>query len=240
MKKIDVITTQNVRIEYELAGIWDRILAFLIDQAVIGAGIFLISILMGLLNIAADWLYMSILFPVFIFYTPVMEFFNNGQSVGKIALKLKVLQVDGKHPELLDIIIRWVFRFLEIWMTLGSVAIILISSGDLAQRLGGRLSNTTIVRLQPRRGLVLNQLLEIEKREHYSPRFPQVRQLNEQEMLTLKSCLDRYNRYKNEAHKEALLAAVDRVKHFTGIDPEGMKPTDFLKTLIQDYVVLTR
>ena len=240
MKKIDAITTQNVRIEYELAGVWDRILAFIIDQAVIGAGIFIVSLFLGLINVGADWVYLSTLLPIFIFYTPCMEFFNNGQTVGKMALKLKVLQVDGKHPELLDIIIRWVFRFLELWMTLGSMAVILISSGDLSQRLGGRLSNTTVVRLLPRRGLILSQLLEIEKRENYTPRFPQVRQLSEQEMLVLKSCLDRYTRFKNEAHKEALLEAVERVKTFTGIDPEEMKPVTFVKTLIQDYVVLTR
>ena len=147
MNKIDVITTQAVRIEYELAGIGGRILAFIVDLAVMGAVIFFVAFFLWLININADWVYLVTLFPIFIFYTPCMEFFNNGQPVGKMALMLKVLQVDGKHPELLDIIIRWVFRFLEIWMTLGSTVVILVSSGELSQRLGGRPSNTRVVRL---------------------------------------------------------------------------------------------
>lgn len=240
MKTIDVITTQNVRIEYELAGVWDRILAFLVDLAALGALLTILSIALGVIGVQAQWVFLIVLLPPVIFYTPLMEFFNNGQSLGKMAMRLKVLQVDGKHPELLDIIIRWAFRFLEIWMTLGSMAIILISTGDLSQRLGGRLSNTTIVRLNVRRHLLLDQLLEIEDLSQYTPRFPQVRQFNEQEMLVMKSALDRYETYRNPAHAEAVKDVVERVKAFTGMEPGEMSPSVFLRTLIQDYVVLTR
>jgi hypothetical protein len=59
-------------------------------------------------------------------------------------------------------------------------------------------------------------------------------------MLVLKSCLYRYSKFRNEAQKEAFLEAIDRVKLFTGIDPEEMSPVAFVKVLIQDYVVLTR
>jgi uncharacterized RDD family membrane protein YckC len=240
MKTIDVITTQNVRIEYELAGVWDRILAFLIDLAVLGALLTVLSLTLGVLGVQAQWVFLIVLLPPVIFYTPLMEFFNNGQSLGKMAMRLKVLQVDGKHPELLDIIIRWAFRFLEIWMTLGSMAIILISTGDLSQRLGGRLSNTTIVRLNVRRHLLLDQLLEIEDLSQYTPRFPQVRQFNEQEMLVMKSALDRYETFRNTAHAESVKDVVERVKAFTGMEPGELSPSVFLRTLIQDYVVLTR
>ena len=125
-------------------------------------------------------------------------------------------------------------------MTLGSMAIILISTGDLSQRLGGRLSNTTIVRLNVRRHLLLDQLLEIEDLSQYTPRFPQVRQFNEQEMLVMKSALDRYETFRNTAHAEAVNNVVERVKAFTGMEPGELSPSVFLRTLIQDYVVLTR
>ena len=245
MKKIDVITTQNVRIEYELAGLGDRILAFILDQIVIWVGIFILNlIIVFLLSSMGDrfpeWVFILFLAPVYIFYTPVMEILNNGQTVGKMALRIKVLNLHGKNPEVLDYLVRWSFRLVDIWFTLGSLASMLIVSGDYAQRLGGRLSNTTLVRLSPKQNLSLKQLLEIESIENYTPTFPQVRQLDEKEMLTLKNALDRYKEYKNEAHKKALLEAVERVKDFTGIDQGNMKAIPFIRTLIQDYVVLTR
>ncbi|NNC83803.1 MAG: RDD family protein [Flavobacteriales bacterium] len=245
MKKIDVITTQNVRIEYELAGLGDRLLAFLLDQIVLWTGILILNFLLVSIMLAAnttlpDWVFILLLAPVYIFYTPALEILNNGQTVGKMALRIKVLDLHGRNPEVLEYLIRWAFRMVDIWFTLGSLASILIVSGDHAQRLGGRLSNTTLVRLNPKQNLSLSHLLEIESLESYQPSFPQVRQLNEDEMLTLKQALERYRSYRNESHKEALLEAVKRVKEFTGIDQGEMKTIPFVKKLIQDYVVLTR
>lgn len=245
MKKIDVITTQNVRIEYELAGLGDRILAFILDQVVITTGISILQmILLSFITTfntgLQQWFFILFLAPIYIFYTPVMEILNNGQTVGKMALRIKVLNLHGKNPEVLDFLVRWAFRLIDIWFTLGSLASMLIVSGDYAQRLGGRLSNTTLVRLSPRKSLTLRQLLDIESLKNYEPTFPQVRQLNEREMLTLKNALDRYKKHKNESHKEALLDSVRRIKEFTGIDQGDMKTIPFIRTLIQDYVVLTR
>ncbi len=245
MKKIDVITTQNVRIEYELAGLGARLFAFLLDQIVIWMGIFILQLVLLFFistqySSPEEWLYIMLFAPVYIFYTPAMEILNNGQTVGKMALRIKVLNLHGKNPEVLDYLIRWSFRLVDIWFTLGSLASMLIVSGDFAQRLGGRLSNTTLVRLSPKKNLVLDQLLEIDRIQNYEPRFPQVRQLNESEMLTLKSALERYKKYKNPAHRTALLKSVEKIKEFTGIDQGEMKTIPFVRALIQDYIVLTR
>lgn len=246
MKTLDVITTQNVRIEYEIAGLGDRILAFLFDQVVIGVTILLLSLFLAFFwSIAFNtwvpgWADFLLKGSLFIFYTPVMEIMNNGQTVGKMALRIKVLNVHGKQPEVIELLIRWAFRFLDIWLTLGSLACMLIVSSDQSQRLGDRLSNTTLVRLSPRNSVALDQLMKMESLKDYEPTFPQIRQLSEQEMLTLKSALTRFEEYKNEAHKDALMSAVNRVKEFSGIDQGEMRTLPFIRTLIQDYVVLTR
>lgn len=245
MKKIDVITTQNVRIEYELAGLGNRILAFLLDQAVIWTIMILISLLIAFFSSSSgtepeEWAFILFMGPIYIFYTPAMEILNNGQTIGKMALKIKVLNLHGKNPEVLDYLIRWTFRLVDIWFTLGSLAAMLIVSGDFAQRLGGRLSNTTLVRLSPKKQLALEQLLDIDRIQDYEPRFPQVRLLNEEEMLILKNALERYNEHQNESHKASLIRAVSLVKEFTGIDQGEMNTIPFVRALIQDYVVLTR
>jgi len=250
VKQIQVITTQNVRIAYELAGLGDRILAFCIDQIVIGTGMWLMGMLVGLATgifgggsesqNSFVWAIILFVVPIYLFYTLAMETLNSGQTLGKMALRIKVIDVDGKNPEVLDFIIRWTFRMVDIFFTAGSLACMLIVSGDRAQRLGGRLSNTTVVRLIPRKTLNLDQLLDIERLKDYTPTYPQIRQLDEQEMLTLKAALDRYKKYQNKAHREALFAAVKRVKDYTGIEQGKENTMPFVRTLIQDYVVLTR
>jgi len=240
MKRIELITTQQVRISYEIAGLGDRILAFFVDICVLGGLMFAEAFTLGILGANDDWIYLLVILSTFIFYTLISEILMGGQTLGKKALGLKVIQVHGRHPQILDFIIRWAFRLLDIHLTAGSLAAMTITSGELGQRLGDRLSNTVVVRLRPKQGLMLKQLMEIEQLENYAPRFPQVRQLEESEMLTLKACLDRYQRYRNPAHAETLSLAATKVKQLIGVEQGEMKTLEFVRTLIQDYVVLTR
>ncbi len=241
MKKIDIITTQNVRIEYELANLRDRFLAWLLDFFALTMGLGIFSSFVGIIGVRSEWIVMLITFVPFFLYTLVLEIFNNGQTLGKMALKTKVVTVTGKNPEMLDYIIRWSFRMVDIYLTAGALGAIMVSSSDKSQRMGGILSNTTVVRLEPRRNLALEKLLSITTTDDYEPQFPQIRKLSEQDMLTLKNTVDRYNRYKNDAHREAVLQASSRVQDILSIKKdEKQGHLNFLKTLIKDYIVLTR
>jgi uncharacterized RDD family membrane protein YckC len=244
-KEIEVITSQQVRISYELAAVGDRIMGLILDLVALAVISALLELILSIIGSALDihieeWVEVLIIAPVFFLYTPIMELFNNGQSLGKVLMRTKVIAVNGKNPELIDILIRWAFRILDIWFTLGSLGILLITSSGRAQRLGGRLSNTAVVRLSPRRHIELEQLMRIDNRADYSPQFPSVRLLEEHEMLALKSALDRYRQHRNEAHLSALVLAAERVKKFIDVDPGNMNVSEFIERLIQDYVVLTR
>ncbi len=240
MKKIDIITTQNVRIEYELATLGDRFLGWLLDLLVMFGVIVVLSMVLGMFSISSDWVFGFLIGSIIFLYTLLFEVINNGQTVGKMAMKTKVMTITGKNPEVLDYVIRWSFRFVDLYLTAGSLAAILVSSGDKAQRLGGVLSNTTVVRLQPKRNLTLAKLLTITSLEDYSPRYPEIRKLSEKDMLTIKQVLDRFNRYKNESHRQAVLSASQRAEEVLDISRGSMRPSEFLKVLVQDYIVLTR
>src|SRR5687768_3235028 len=126
MQTIEINTAQNVPIVYELGGLRDRLLAYLLDFIIIIGSILIIWII-GLIVMAGTMgnsipMYVMIvaMILVFFFYTPTLEILNNGQTVGKMALKIKVVRLDGQEVTGTDYLIRWMFRMVDIYFSAGS------------------------------------------------------------------------------------------------------------------------
>ncbi|MFT4661594.1 MAG: putative RDD family membrane protein YckC [Patiriisocius sp.] len=240
MKKITINTTQNVRIEYELASLRDRFLAWFLDQILISVLILILTFLFSDIAESETMYVVYCVAPVLLFYTILMEVLNHGQTVGKMALGIKVVRLDGKHPELLDFIIRWSFRMIDIWFTAGSLAAIYVNSTVKAQRLGGIVSNTTVIRINSRNGFQLSKLTEIETIENYQLTYPKVVSFfTENDMILIKKVIERTIKYPNEAHRLAIKETVARVEE--KMDIKNDKPSIvFLKTVLKDYIILSR
>ena len=86
----------------------------------------------------------------------------------------------------------------------------------------------------------LQDLLSIHETSKYVPVYQQARKLQEQDALLIKTTLERYRRFRNKSHQEALLALAERVQEILGIDAVQEKKSDFLQTILKDYVVLSR
>ena len=140
----------------------------------------------------------------------------------------------------MDYLIRWTFRMVDIYLSLGSVATLLISSTDKSQRLGDMLANTTVVRIRPRYAVQLKNILSMQNAGTYTPRYPEVKQMTEKDMLFVKSTLDRLKNYPNAAHREAADELAKVLSEHLGITSVYDRSDVFLKTLINDYIVLTR
>ena len=243
MKTIEVKTTQNVVLEYELADLRDRGIAFLVDIVVISTVIMLMSMLFyggfGLEGTAAN-VVSVLLFCVFLFYALVMEVFNNGQSLGKMAMKIQVIKTVGGQATFADYTARWVFRMIDIYFSLGGIASILVASSAKAQRIGDIVANTAVIKLQPRMNLKLNDLLAIRSQDSYKPTYNQAKQLDEVDVLLIKSTLERYRQFKNLAHEEAVQLLADKTRSTLGVAVVSQNDVQFLQTVLNDYVVLTR
>jgi len=244
VRSIEINTAQNVTIEYELAPLYARLLAFLLDLAVIGAGLLLFYFLGllvtgGLSDVMMYYNYL-VLVPIFLFYSLGSEIFMNGQSVGKLALGIRTVKLTGKQATLSDYIMRWLFRLVDIYLCFGSLAAILISSTDKSQRIGDIVANTVVVRLRPSRVLRLKDLLSIHSIDNYQPRYPEVRNLSEEDMLLVKSVLERNRKYANEAHREAQDELVKKLMVLLQLPKLQQEKAEFLRTLLNDYIVLTR
>lgn len=243
MKSIEIKTAQNVRLEYELASLRERILAFLLDLLVMGltTGI-LAFILLGLLKFSGTLEIIAniVMGSVFLFYSLAFEYFNNGQSMGKKVMNIQVIKITGDKAMFYDYFGRWIFRMLDIYLSLGAIASILIASSSRAQRVGDIVSNTAVIRLEASIHLNLNDILKIQSRETYQPVYMQAKQLAEDDVILIKSTIDRFKKYNNDAHVDAVVQLTTRIKSILEIKDETPSDVKFLQTVINDYIVLTR
>ncbi len=246
MQTVEINTAQNVPIVYELAGLRDRLLAFLLDFLILMGGLFILTII-GVIAFSAAMgggtgIYIVIVIEIliFFFYTPVLEILNHGQTIGKMALKIKVVRLDGNEVTGTDYLTRWMFRMIDIYFSIGSVAAMLVSSTEKCQRLGDLLSNTTVIRLQPRLTMGLADLMKIQTIDTYTPKYAAARKLHEEDMLIVKNVLERYNKFPNSAHSYALNLAAKKIAEIISLDVMPANRMEFLKTVLKDYVVLTR
>jgi uncharacterized RDD family membrane protein YckC len=241
MKNIEIKTTQNVVLQYELAELRERIIAFIIDFICVFVTIALLAIAGGSLFAgSAGVIYGFFLISIFVFYSLGFEVWNNGQSIGKMAMRIQVIKTVGGRATLSDYSARWVFRMIDVYLSVGGVASILIASSAKAQRLGDIVANTAVVKLTPAMNLNLKDLLSIHSQGSYQPEFLQAKQLEEQDVLLIKAALDRNRKFRNDAHDEAIVLLAEKIKQVLSLDNVPMDNIRFLQTILRDYVVLTR
>lgn len=242
MRTIDITTTQKVTIEYELAALRDRIIAFFMDQLILYGCLLVVWLLfMGAFGLDDSDLFLYIIvLPIYVFYTPICEILMDGQTFGKRIVGIKIVKLTGNEPSNTDYLIRWVFRLIDIWLSGGTIAAMLVSSSNKAQRLGDVTSNTTLIKVKFNSRFRLEDIERISSLETYVPTYPQVKQLNEEDMLLIKSIVSRAKKYNNAAHKEVLQDLVKSLIQKLEINTKPRNHVEFLKTLIRDYIVLTR
>ena len=244
-KSIEIRTTQNVTIEYELAGLRERGLAWMLDAALVVIGYYMVVMLFMLLfGGMGNWwgvFFGVLVFLVYFLYNILFEILKRGQSPGKIALGIKVVRLDGKDPEWSDVTLRALLQLADTIFSLGVVGGLLIKTTSKAQRLGDMAANTTVIKLQSAyHSFRLADILSISSLQNYQPVYPQVRQLSERDMIFVKTALTRLSVYPNQAHEEVIEDLVSHLMPLLGIEQRPFNRVEFLKTLLKDYIVLTR
>jgi uncharacterized RDD family membrane protein YckC len=243
MKTIEISTTQNVTIEYQLANIGKRIIAFSIDLMIIWGSILLFFLIFSLCRFypgAEFYFQYLVMLPISFFYTLVSEILMDGQTFGKRVMKIKVVKLNGRAAGLSDYLTRWSMRMIDIYLSVGSIACFLISSSNLAQRFGDLLSGTVVISLNLENQITLSSLANLQKLDNYEPQFPAIKNFDEEDIILIKNTLEQVNKYPNKAHQEAFYAMVEKLQQQLNITENIPDKAGFLKTLIKDYIVLTR
>ncbi len=201
------------------------------------------------------------LFLPFILYHLALEVLVNGQSVGKMAAGIKVVSENGGRPSLGQYIIRWLIRTSD-YMLLIIIVVMIITSAygfvlssemywalalafgllvtDLVlvntrkqQRLGDILAHTVLIRTKQKERITDTVFLEVE--DTYVPQFPQIMQLSDRDMNSLKSILDTVRKHRD--FNMAAMAA-EKIKAHLKIETY-MEPEEFLAVLLKDYNYLS-
>ncbi len=247
MTTIEISTTQNVTIEYELAGLRERFFGLLIDSIImVFLWIALRIVTAFLFQLDSRFIEIIVgLFPVWflLLYSMACEAILNGQTIGKRAQNTKVVRIDGKPVSLSDLLLRAVLLLPDYFFSFGILGALLISSTDKKQRLGDMAAGTTVIKMGTDRRFRLNDILNINTLENYTPQYPQVKQLCEEDMLFIKNVITRFQKYQNGSHAEAIDELYAHLKKILDIKLNltyTNEKIDFFRTLIKDYIVLTR
>jgi uncharacterized RDD family membrane protein YckC len=241
MRTIDILTTQNVTINYELAGAKDRVFATIIDIIVQSVAFLLLSLILLRTGLIGDSVFAYIfVYPILFFYHLGFEVFMDGQTPGKRIIGIKVVKLTGTEPSLNDYIVRWAMRPIDIFFSLGSIALMMVNSSEKSQRLGDLVANTTVVKIVPSQKIMLSDIMNIRTLNNHIPTYPEVRGFSEQEMLLLKEVMDRNIKHRNASHEIAMEHACQAVKKRLNLEKIPADRNSFIRTLIKDYVALSR
>lgn len=244
MKKAEILTANNVAIQYEMASLIQRILAFILDGVILSVYYLIILLLIASVSYSgsslANIFTYLLFFPVFFFYNLFCEINFNGQTIGKAALGIRVIKLTGETPTLNDYFIRWTYRVIDIWLCAGALAAIFVSSSDKGQRLGDISANTTLIRLNPESKYSIKDILKIGRNSDYTPTYLNVTLMSDEDMLLIKNTLDTIKKKPNSENKKVALELVKNSAEFLQIEEIPKNKTQFLSTLLKDYIMLTR
>src|SRR5688572_15491572 len=97
MKSIEIKTTQNVVLQYDLAELRDRIIAWVIDTAAVFVVMYFLTIIMVSAGLTETSMVVAgfMISMLFVFYSLAFETLNNGQSIGKMAMRIRVIKTTG-------------------------------------------------------------------------------------------------------------------------------------------------
>ncbi|MFC6997044.1 RDD family protein [Rufibacter roseus] len=227
MNTIKVRTTQNVEVEYAIASVGDRILAYLVDGAVLVGWFILIGIVAStftFLESAGEAILIFLLFLPVPFYHLCSEIFMNGQSLGKRALDIKVVKMSGHSPSVGDYLLRWILRIIDS----GIVAVITIAINGKGQRLGDLAAGTTVIKTHMVRR---RRPFQVKIEDDYQIQFPEVTQLTDKDMALMRQLLYKAIEHRNEVLLERI---AQRAKEVMGVET-NLTDREFLKTVIKDY-----
>ena len=235
MSTIRIQTTQNVSLEYETASIGDRIVASFIDYALYAVWFIAWSVLNREYHFAPEGRAGQVieLLPT-TFYMLACEVFFNGQTLGKKAMSLRVVRLDGTRAGLGDYLLRWLLRPIEILMTAGVGALITIMLNGRGQRLGDLAAGTTVISLKKRPSYSSPMAGEMAPIADYQPVFTQAAALSDHDVALIRKLL--YHGRKQENYV-LLNEVANKVKTLTGIQTD-LRDEAFLKTILRDHAHL--
>ncbi|CAL65979.1 RDD family protein [Christiangramia forsetii] len=235
MDNFQIETAQNISIEQNVAGIGDRILAFIVDIAIISIFMILASLIMAGINgdRGSEMMYYLVLgLPAFL-YNLLWETFWNGQSPGKALLQIRVVKMDGLRPQFSNYLVRWLLRIIDISLTSGGIAVVTILLNGKGQRLGDIAAGTTVI--SEKKKVSIHNTLAVDLPEDYQPKYSQVTVLSDNDIQEIKNL---YQDAQKTGQHHIIISLSEKVAELMDVQFEE-KPMNFIQRVINDYNYFT-
>ena len=238
MDNINIQTTQNVDIEYELASIGDRILATLLDYVFFFAYAIVVGLFFSLLGSAGggrgsgDGIMLALIIVIalpILLYDLLCEMLFQGKSFGKMIMKIKVVKLDGTQATFGAYLLRWLLRLIDTRIFSDGVALIAILANGKGQRIGDMAAGTTVIKMKQK--VTLNDTILNRVKPNYTIVYPEVASLSDNDIAIIKEVMQVSLRTGNTQAIEKLAA---KTKSTMGISP-NLPNAQFLATVVQDY-----
>ncbi len=233
MGEFQIRTAQNIGIKQNLAGVGQRLAAFILDMLFLALFYYFVFYLLSLTNFynnLSTWTFVSVLMLPYFLYYPLLQYWNNGQSLGKQLVKIRIVKTDNSHPKLGDFLIRWIFRLFEV-NTIPGLALIVMLFTDKTQRLGDLVAKTVVVAEKQKTKLGQSVFQEIE--QAYTPVFSQVANLSDRDARLIKSVITEAQKNKKYKILKTLTGRIETLLDVT--KPENMSHKQFVETILKDY-----
>lgn len=204
------------------------------------------------------WAIVLLLLLPFLLYHISCEIFMNGQSIGKKLMRIRVVNENGGRPGISQLLIRWLIRTSDYMLLLillyaptavmfggsfigaiaGSVVllfidVVMVNTTSKNQRLGDLLAHTILI--NTRQSGQIEDTIFLEVAESYQPSFPQIMQLGDRDINSLKNILETARK---RGDYDLAHTASEKVKAHLNIQT-SMSPFEFLDILLRDYNYLS-
>jgi len=237
MPELQINTTQNVIITYTAAGAGERLLAFIIDMIIKVGYLIILGSIFDVFENMDEWSQIGIntilSLPV-IFYTLVLELFLDGQTLGKKALSIRVVKIDGYQASIPDYVIRWFFRIVDIYIL--GLGFFFIAFGKKSQRIGDIVAGTSVISLKST--IKMSHTILENLKEGFVPTYPGVIKLSDNDARIIKNTFTiakKTNDFKTliKLRNKIIEVAEIKVKKHTN-------DIAFIDTVLKDYNYYTQ
>lgn len=253
MSSVSISTPFNIALDFELAPFHKRLFASVLDLLImVFYSIAMKFFLYKILNTESDTIVaidiIIITVPLFLYHL-IFEIAFHGQSLGKKAMGIRVMSVEGGDPSVSQYLLRWFIRvwewplvfsfvfpdFLVVFQLFfvglfGIVVVIIIAVTNKNQRLGDLAANTVLVSTEIKSSIHDTIFMEVSTK-NYEVLFPEVMKLSDRDINTIKTVLN--DMYKTQRYKTGFRIA-DRIKNVLKIQTD-LDVDLFLERLIADY-----
>ncbi len=255
MALVKMDTGFNIEVDFAISPFHKRFFAWLIDWLIQWVLVKLLTLIFNINQyfIVAwgepdqDWsFWMALAINLLVlFYHLICEISFNGRSPGKMAMNIQVVTMEGGQPSLGQYLLRWAFRLIDFpflfvfaiaskdipiyFFPIIFIGLAAVIFTPMSQRIGDLVAGTIIIDLKNRTSWEDTVFTEVEST--YQPKYPQVMQLSDRDINTLKSIIENV-RKKNDY--DLSLRIADRIKSKLKLESD-QDSLDFLETLLKDY-----